>query len=178
MENFEDRINQILLAAALVSLAIGLFREGYPDGLIEGASICFALLIIIVVGSVQNYNSERRLADLVKLSEAQDVSVIRGGRATKMKSDFLVVGDIYQFGPGMKIPADSIMIDGQDVMVKQPELTGEPDELPRVTIAEDNYTDGSTGTLLAKSEVSDGFGVALVLAVGPKTVAGAITART
>ena len=69
MENFDDRINQILAVAALVSLVIGVIQEGFPQGLIEGASIIIALTIIIVVGSGNNYISEKRLADLVKLSD-------------------------------------------------------------------------------------------------------------
>jgi Ca2+-transporting ATPase len=69
MENFEDRINQILLGAAIVSIAIGLYREGSIYGLIEGTSICIALVIIVSVTSVNNYYSEKRLADLLALSE-------------------------------------------------------------------------------------------------------------
>ena len=69
LENFDDRINQILLGAALVSLAIGLYKEGFPTGLIEGTSIALALLIIVSVTSVNNYISEKRLAELVALSD-------------------------------------------------------------------------------------------------------------
>ena len=58
MENFEDPINIVLLCAAFVSVAIGLLKDGFPDGLIEGVSICIALVIIIVVGSANNYKSE------------------------------------------------------------------------------------------------------------------------
>jgi len=58
MENFEDQINQILLAAALVSLVIGYIQHGFPKGLLEGTSIMIALCIIIVVSSGNNYASE------------------------------------------------------------------------------------------------------------------------
>ncbi len=68
--NFEDRINQILLLAAIVSTVIGYFREGLPNGLIDGVSIFFALTIITVIGSANNYVSERKLQELLALSEA------------------------------------------------------------------------------------------------------------
>lgn len=58
-ENFDDKINIILLVAALVSVVIGLFKEGWPEGLIEGVSIMIALIIIIVVNSGNNWISER-----------------------------------------------------------------------------------------------------------------------
>lgn len=65
MENFGDRINQLLIVAAIISIIIGLFREGVK-GLIEGASILFALVIIITVSSANNYMSELKLAMLFK----------------------------------------------------------------------------------------------------------------
>jgi hypothetical protein len=42
-------------SAAFVSLIIGILKNGFPDGLINGASILIALLIIIVIGSGNNY---------------------------------------------------------------------------------------------------------------------------
>jgi magnesium-transporting ATPase (P-type) len=62
MDNFDDTINKILCGAAVVSLIIGIIKEGFPAGLIEGTSILIALNIIIIVNSVNNYLSERRLA--------------------------------------------------------------------------------------------------------------------
>jgi Ca2+-transporting ATPase len=78
MENFDDPINVILLGAAIVSVVIGLLKEGFPEGLIEGTSIMIALVLIIVVNSGNNWISERRLANLVALSDAQEVAVFRG----------------------------------------------------------------------------------------------------
>jgi Ca2+-transporting ATPase len=72
MENFKDPINIILLVAAIVSLAIGILKNGFPDGLIDGASILVALLIIIVVSSGNNYMSERRLAKIVASSNVAE----------------------------------------------------------------------------------------------------------
>jgi P-type Ca2+ transporter type 2C len=66
MDNFDDKINLILLAAAAVSIVIGLIKEGWPEGLIEGTSIMIALIIIIVVNSGNNWVSERQLAKLIE----------------------------------------------------------------------------------------------------------------
>ena len=59
MENFNDPINVVLCIAAVVSIIIGLVREGFPEGLTEGLSIMIALVIIFVVNSANNYASER-----------------------------------------------------------------------------------------------------------------------
>jgi magnesium-transporting ATPase (P-type) len=69
MENFDDPINVILLIAGIVSMTINLIQEGWPKGIIEGVSIIISLMIIITVNSGNNYMSEKRLADLVNLSE-------------------------------------------------------------------------------------------------------------
>lgn len=65
LENFKDTINIILLVAAIISLVIGILKNGFPEGLINGASILVALCIIIVVSSGNNYISELRLAKIV-----------------------------------------------------------------------------------------------------------------
>jgi len=90
----------------------------------------------------------------------------------------LVVGDLIMFQAGMKVPADCIMVDGQDVMCIEGELTGEPDGVEKQPINIDNYHDGIMCTMMAKSLVGTGVGKALVLAVGPNTVAGVITEKT
>lgn len=63
MENFDDPINRVLIAAAIVSAITGLIQDGFPKGLTDGVSIVVALLIIIVVGSSNNYASELKLAE-------------------------------------------------------------------------------------------------------------------
>jgi Ca2+ transporting ATPase len=178
-ENFDDTINQVLFGAAVVSIIIGLIKEGFPEGLIEGTSILISLSIIIVVNSGNNWVSERRLAALVNLSEQQDVAVQRGSAETiTIDSRELVVGDLVHFEAGMKVPADMVMVEGQDVSCNEGELTGEPDYVEKYKIDSGNWQEGIVGTMLAKSLVATGFGKAVVLAVGPYTVAGVITEKT
>lgn len=99
MENFKDTINIILLVAAIVSLAIGILKNGFPDGLINGASILVALGIIIVVSSGNNYISELRLAKIVAGSNIQEVACLRGSATEVITLDTreLVVGDVIKF---------------------------------------------------------------------------------
>jgi len=102
MENFDDKINLILLAAAGVSIVIGLIKDGFPEGLIEGVSIMIALVIIIVVNSGNNWVSERQLAKLVEVQDIQEVAVHRGSEQnseTIFGTD-LLVGDIVAFKDG------------------------------------------------------------------------------
>ena len=67
-----------MLVAAIVSIVIGLIKEGFPDGLVDGVSIAMALVIITVVSSINNLISERKLAKLVLLNNVKrPVMVIR-----------------------------------------------------------------------------------------------------
>jgi len=142
MENFDDPINVILLAAGLVSGAIGLAQEGWPKGIIEGVSIIISLCIIIGVNSVNNYFSEKRLAELVNSSEKQDVPVYRGSTKETITIDSteLVVGDVIKFEAGMKVPADCIVLEGQDIVCDEGELTGEPMGIMKEVITAENYS--------------------------------------
>jgi Ca2+-transporting ATPase len=153
MENFDDPINVILLVAGIVSMTINLIREGWPQGIIEGLSICIALLIIISVNSGNNWISEKRLADLINLSERQEVAVFRGNEKETMTIDAseLVVGDVIHFEAGMKVPADCIVLEGQDIVCNEGELTGEPMGIAKEPINRENYCNGGMSTMLAKS---------------------------
>jgi len=124
--------------------------------------------------------SEKRLADLVNLSEYQEVAVFRGDEKESQTIDasHLLVGDVIHFEAGMKVPADCIVLEGQDIVCEEGELTGEPIGIMKEPINEHNYNNGGMATLLAKSLIQSGTGRALVLAVGPNSVAGVITEKT
>ena len=185
MENFDDPINRVLAVAAVVSLIIGVVKDGVPGGLIEGTSIIIALTIIIVVGSVNNYRSERKLAELVSLAAKQEVRVYRGAATEPSTIDYedLVVGDVYVVESGASIPADSILLTGDKALgCSEADLTGESDIKMKTGANEPDWVEeadsGAQCTLLAKAKTPDGQGRALVVAVGPNTVAGVITLAT
>jgi P-type E1-E2 ATPase len=181
MENFDDQINRILLAAAVVSIIIGLIQHGWPKGMLEGTSIMIALCIIITVSSGNNYASERRLANLVALADQQDVAVYRKGNADETETipyTDLVVGDLVKIEKGMKVPADCMLVSGQNVQCKEDALTGEPDDLDKTALTAQNYNQSKNCIMFAKATVTNGVGTAMVLTVGEHTSAGAITKKT
>lgn len=59
LENFEDKILQILLLAAFVSLVIGIINDGWAHGWVEGTSIFIAIFIIVSVTAGNNYAKEK-----------------------------------------------------------------------------------------------------------------------
>ena len=89
-----------------------------------------------------------------------------------------MVGDVYAVELGMKIPADSILLEGQAVACDESDLTGESELVHKVPLDAENYKNGAECTLLARSMVNTGFGRALVVAVGRNTMAGIILEKT
>jgi Ca2+-transporting ATPase len=165
------------LAAAIVSLIIGIIQHGIPDGLLEGVSIIIALCIIIVVSSGNNYASERRLANLVAMADRQEVAVYRTGKKDEtitINYEDLVVGDLVAVSKGMKVPADLMLVQGDNVQSKEDALTGEPDDIDKTPLTVDNYKLGKDSIMFAKATVTGGKGAAIVLAVGDVTEAGKI----
>jgi magnesium-transporting ATPase (P-type) len=58
LENFEDTILQVLIAAAVVSLVTGYLQHGVM-GLLEGGAILISIIIIMCVNSGNNYVKEK-----------------------------------------------------------------------------------------------------------------------
>ena len=60
------------------------------------------------------------------------------GQHGTISSEDLVVGDVYEIQAGMRVPADSLVIQGQDITVDQSELTGESEEVERQVVTPEN----------------------------------------
>jgi len=82
----------------------------------------------------------------------------------------LVVGDLVKLEKGKEIPADCVMISGNDLTCNESSLTGEPLDLPKKPI--NDCHDKVTPFLLAKTLITSGDCFALVCAVGVRTRSG------
>lgn len=97
-ECFEDRILQILLLAATVSLIVGVIEYGWSEGWIDGMSIYIAVVIIVSVTVGNNYMKEKQFQKLVMKASKDTCATYRGGQGETVTLDIeeLVVGDIIQ----------------------------------------------------------------------------------
>ena len=94
---------RILLLAALVALIIGVINDGWAHGWIEGASIFFAVAIIVIVTAGNNYMKEKQFQKLkARQQDNQQVPVFRGkeGLTITIPTQELVVGDIIKIEQG------------------------------------------------------------------------------
>lgn len=112
----------------------------------------------------------------MKLYEAlneQEIAVVRGqyGLSMTVGIDELVVGDVIQVETGMRIPADCILFEGQDVTCDETIYNeGRPlINKKEVSRGHDHHRDNPDPFLLANSLVISGQGKAVVCAVGKHT---------
>jgi len=72
----------MLCIAACVSLAIGIYQDTTSDSdepkvhWVEGCAILVAVLIVVLVGSIKDYNKEKRFRKLNEKKEDRMVKVI------------------------------------------------------------------------------------------------------
>lgn len=93
-EALQDTTLLILIGAAVVSLAIGIWEHG-ADGWIEGGAILIAVFLVALVSAGNDYTKELQFRSLEKSSQQDErCSVIREGTIDRINPADLVVGDM------------------------------------------------------------------------------------
>eukprot|EP00340_Litonotus_pictus_P000633 CAMPEP_0170521718 /NCGR_PEP_ID=MMETSP0209-20121228/7085_1 /TAXON_ID=665100 ORGANISM="Litonotus pictus, Strain P1" /NCGR_SAMPLE_ID=MMETSP0209 /ASSEMBLY_ACC=CAM_ASM_000301 /LENGTH=1049 /DNA_ID=CAMNT_0010808745 /DNA_START=1 /DNA_END=3150 /DNA_ORIENTATION=- len=170
-ESLEDQMMQILIAASIVSTVIGILQEGLSTGWIEGASIFLAVVIVTGISSFQNWSKDQQFKQLDKENSKKNVKLVRDGLEIKeVDVDEIVVGDILHLAIGDISPADGILIK-DSVTMDESAMTGESDLQVKVAL-EEKMTNKVNPFIISGTQVMDGSGKMLVLAVGPNKVSG------
>ncbi|VEU39701.1 unnamed protein product [Pseudo-nitzschia multistriata] len=130
VDTFDDATLQILIVAAIVSLAIGIYDD--PEvGYVEGMAILSACLVVSVVTAVNDYQKETQFRELSAANDEVDVLVIRSGKFQKVPVEDLVVGDLISLEAGDSIPCDGVVVHYDGLAVDESALTGEPEEIEK-----------------------------------------------
>ena len=170
-ESFQDPVLLILIAAAIVSLGIGIWENGAEEGWIEGGAILIAVLLVASVTAGNDYTKELQFRALEKESQQDErCSVIRSAKIERINPKDLTVGDILLLQAGDMIPADSIICGSSILKVNESALTGEPEDLTKSN-AKDCF-------LLSSCLITAGEETrAVVIGVGPTSQWGKIKAN-
>lgn len=132
---YNDKVLILLSIAAVVSLAIGLYQtfgQAHKPGeakveWVEGVAIIVAIVIVVMVGSLNDYQKERQFAKLNKKKQDRLVKAIRSGKTVEISVFDVLVGDVLHLEPGDMIPVDGILIEGYNVKCDESQATGESD---------------------------------------------------
>jgi P-type Ca2+ transporter type 2C len=160
----------MLLAAGGIYLLIG--------DIGEAAFLLVAVFAVIGLTLLQQRKSERALEALRDLS-APRALVIRDGAERRIASREVVRGDAIVLHEGDRVPADAVLLQGQ-VSTDESLLTGEAASQARLPATGEiaAFAPGIEGSpfVCASTLVTQGVGIAQVVATGPRTQVGRIGA--
>lgn len=100
---YNDKVLILLTVAAVISLALGLYETlgvDHPPGSpppvdwIEGVAICVAIIIVVGVGSINDWQKEKAFVRLNAKKDDREIKVIRSGKAIVINVQDLLVGDV------------------------------------------------------------------------------------
>ncbi|XP_078098308.1 plasma membrane calcium-transporting ATPase 1-like isoform X2 [Mustelus asterias] len=184
-EALQDVTLIILEIAAIISLGLSFYRppggdselcgevanqedEGEADaGWIEGAAILLSVICVVLVTAFNDWSKEKQFRGLQsRIEQEQKFTVIRKGQVIQIPVAEIVVGDIAQIKYGDLLPADGVLIQGNDLKIDESSLTGESDHVKK-SMEKDPM-------LLSGTHVMEGSGRILVTAVGLNSQTGII----
>ncbi|KAL2788663.1 hypothetical protein BJX66DRAFT_252504 [Aspergillus keveii] len=188
---YNDKVLILLTAAAAISLALGLYETfgvDHPPGSpmpldwVEGCAICIAIVIVVLVGSLNDFQKERAFVRLNKKKEDREVTVVRSGKSVRISVHDVLVGDVLHLEPGDLVPVDGVYIDGHNVKCDESSATGESDQLKKtgaeqvLRLLEQGHTKAQDldPFIISGSKVLEGFGTCLVTSVGVNSSYGKI----
>ena len=116
LRQFSSFIIWVLIAAAVIALIVG--------EVIDASAIGFIILLNAILGFVQEYQAEKSLVALRKLS-APTSKVIRDGQLQGIPSKELVPGDLVLLEAGDNVPADGRIVQSVQLATQEAVLTGE-----------------------------------------------------
>ena len=200
-EALNDNTMLLLSAAAVVSFLLGLYELYFqpaqfdPEGneitkvdWIEGVAILIAVVVVVLVSAVNDYQKElqfQRLSD--KNEKDKKCVVLRDNSTAKLiPNTNLVVGDLIKLQTGDIVAADCILIAGE-CESDESNVTGESDTIRKIPLSNSlAYITKSTDKnlditndkyfpdcmIISGSKIISGFGKAIITAVGVNSVHG------
>lgn len=154
----------LLVFAAIISFSVGKSFTSF--------TIILAVLMVIVIGFIQEYKAEEAISNLKKMILPKTIAY-RDGKKREIPSSELVPGDLIVLGNGEKIPADCQLVEDYDIRVNESALTGESREISKKTniIKTDNP---ESNKLFMGTYIVNGRCTAVVTHTGMNTKLGQI----
>ena len=172
IECFEDPTLRVLLVASIVSLIIGVAKDGIKTGWIEGTAIFFAVFLVVSISSYMNYQETEQFLKLSRETKLKKVLVIRDGREKEISIEDVLVGDILKLRIGDIINVDGFVFGDAKAGMDESPVTGESDVMWKVNTFELKGQKYTCPFVFSGSQVVDGYGNMVVAAVGDKTFEG------
>lgn len=169
---FLSRFKNPLVILLLVASAISAFTGEMTNFII----ISVMVLLSVTLDFVQEHRAGKA-AESLRHSVSVRARVIRDGKAIDVPVTEVVPGDLAVLSAGDMVPADGLVLEAQDLFVKQALLTGEPypiEKHPGVLVAEATDLQDATNAVFMGTTVISGSARMRVVKTGTGTAIGAI----
>lgn len=171
-EMLHDPTLIVLCISSVISLVIGVTLECPATGWIEGFAIMVAVLVVLLVGAINDYKKEQQFRSLNAVKDNVMIDVVRNGTQQQISTFDVVVGDVVEVSAGDVVCADGILVQGSDVKVNESSLTGEPDDVKKGDYEFRGGHVKAAPILFGGTKVMEGTGRFVVIAVGTNSYAG------
>ena len=168
MDQFDNFLIIILIAAAIISLILGELEEA--------GAIMAIVILNAVLGVIQERRAEEALAALKKMA-APEARVLRDGHRVTIPARELVPGDVVFLEAGNYVPADLRLVESPNLRVDEASLTGESVAVSKraeVILPEDAALGDRINNAFMGTTVTYGRGKAIVTDTGMETQIGII----
>lgn len=171
LQIFFSQFKNLLVIILFFATALSIFVGETVDAIL----ILVLILILAVIGFIQEYKAEKALEALRKLT-ASKALVIRNGKEMEIDARELVPGDIVLLQTGDRVPADARIIEAISLELDESTLTGESvpvkksvDVLKHATLLQERGNMVFMGTV-----ITNGRGKAVVVNTGMQTEMGRV----
>ena len=168
LSQFKNPLVYVLIFAAGVAFFLG---EGT-----EATIIIAIVLVNATLGFAQEYRSERAVRELRKYM-SYHVRVTRAGKTRGVDSRELVPGDIVVVAIGDVVPADLRLLEVDELTTNESVLTGESTPVEKSSeplSLEKPLPHQLSDMAFMGSEITDGSGTGVVVAIGTSTYFGKV----
>ena len=153
----QDKILILLIIAAIVSLALGLYTDFTPPqemqpcvhpepgkrecpappvDWVEGVAILVAVIVVDLVGSLNDWQKERQFRVLDAKKESRPITVQRDGKKHLVDIHDVVVGDVVSLDPGEIVAFDGVILRSHNIKCDESSVTGESDMIQKISYQE------------------------------------------
>src|SRR3990170_1856920 len=174
LEQFTDVLVIVLIAAAIISGALGL-AKGEATELYDAGLIVVIVILNATLGFVQEYRAEKSLQALKALA-APRAHVLRGGEIASVPTREVVPGDIVVLGAGDRVPGDARLLEVASTRTNEASLTGESTPVSKIVgpLPGKVFLGDRRNMVFMGTTVDGGRGRAVVVATGMATELGKI----
>jgi len=169
LEQFQNPLILLLLVSAFVSVCMKQFDDA--------VSITVAILIVVTVAFIQEYQSEKSLEALTKLIPPS-CNCLRDGVVKQFYARDLVPGDIVLLNLGEKVPADIRLFETVELSIDESSFTGEAEPVTKQIKRSKSNSNDNQSTLETMAYMGTlvrcGSGKGIVVCTGDRTNFGSL----